>query len=321
MTCEPAEPAVHVYDADTLEEQILPGHAGRVSAVDVSPDGGRIASAGADGTVRVWDVATCRLLHTIPRRGKPAVQVAFSPDRNTLYAAWAEDGVILAIDPATGRWRELGDYGPQLRRLAVSPDGALLAASGEGGVRLWALPDGAPRGMVAGVPLPPGPVAFSPDAKTLAVGGVGVLRLFEVATGRSVSVPEFPGTPRWAGFRPDGRSVAVAGELPGNQVLIFDLTSGRPVRLEGHESHVPGGAWRADGGLLATAGATDGTVRLWDLGHAVPKPRVVPVFEPNAPGIEALAFTPEGRHLVTADHDGTIAVFRLAKAGEVFRVP
>ena len=39
MACDPAEQAVHVYDADTLEERILPGHAGRVCAVDVSPDG------------------------------------------------------------------------------------------------------------------------------------------------------------------------------------------------------------------------------------------------------------------------------------------
>jgi serine/threonine protein kinase/WD40 repeat protein len=322
MACDPAEPAVHVYDADTLEERVLPGHAGPVFAVDVSPDGGRIASAGADGTVRVWDVAALRLLHTIPRPGKPAVQAAFSPDGGTVYAGWSEDGMIFAIDPATGRRREVAAYGPRLHHLAVSPDGTVLAAAGEGGVRLWALPDGAPRGEVPGVPASPGPVAFSPDGRMLAVGGADSLRLFEVATGRSVGTLEFPGVVRWVGFRPDGASLAAAGEAPGHPVLVFDLAGGgRPVRLEGHGSPVLGGAWRADGGLLATAGATDGTARLWDFGHPVPKQRVVPVFEPNAAGIEAVAFAPEGRHLVTANPDGTIAVFRLAKAGEVFRVP
>jgi serine/threonine protein kinase/WD40 repeat protein len=322
MACEPAEPAVHVYDADTLEERFLPGHAGPVRAVDVSPDGARIASAGADGTVRVWDVGALRLLHTIPRPGKTAVQAVFSPDGNTLYGGWSEDGVVRAIDPATGRWRELGIYGPQVQRLAVSPDGALLAATGKGGVRLWALPDGTPRGEVSGVPPSPGAVAFSPDAKTLAVGGAGAVRLFDVATWRSVGTLEFPGAVRWMGFRPDGRALAAAGESPGNPVLVFDLAAGgRPLRLEGHESPPLGGAWRADGGLLATAGATDGTVRLWDFGHAVPRQRVVPVFEPDAEPVEAVAFAPEGRHFVTANPDGTIAVFRLAKAGDVFRVP
>jgi serine/threonine protein kinase/WD40 repeat protein len=322
MACDPAEPAVHVYDADTLEERLLPGHAGRVSAVAVSPDGDRIASAGADGTVRVWDVATRRLLHTVARPGKTGVQVVFSPDGKGLYAAWSEDGVLLSIDPATGRWHELGVYGPELQHLAVAPDGALLAAAGKGGVRLWALPDGAPRGEVPGVPPSPGPVAFSPDAKTLAVGGAESVRLFEVATGRSVLTLEFPGVVRWLGFRPDGRALAAAGESPGNPVLVFDLAAGgRPSWLEGHESDLLGGAWRADGGLLATAGATDGTVRLWDFGQPMPRQRVVPVFEPNVESVEAVAFAPEGRHLVTANPDGTIAVFRLAKAGTVFRVP
>jgi hypothetical protein len=45
------------------------------------------------------------------------------------------------------------------------------------------------------------------------------------------------------------------------------------------------------------------------------------VFGPNDHGIEALAFSPEGRHLVTANRDGTIAVLRLAKAGDLFRLP
>jgi WD40 repeat protein len=312
MVCDPAEPAVHVYDADTGDERYLPGHAGRVCAVDVSPDGARIATAGGDGTVRLWDVKTRRLLHTIPRPGKTAIQAVFSPDGKTLYAAWSEDGVILAIDPTTARWRELGVSSPPLRRLAVSPDGALLAAAGESGVRLWALPDGAPRGEVTGVPPGPWPIAFSPDAKTLAVGGSECLRLFDVATGRSVRTLEFPGAARWVGFRPDGRRLAAAGEAPDNPVLLFDLSAdARPLRLEGHESPLLSGAWRADGELLATLGTTDGTVRLWDFGHAAPRQRVVPVFEPNSDEIEATTFAPDGRHLVTANPDGTIAIFRL----------
>jgi WD40 repeat protein len=322
MTCEPAEPAVRVYDAETLVERLLPGHAGPVHAVDVSPDGLRIASAGADGTVRIWDAGALRLVHTIHRPGKTAVRAVFAPDGKTLYAAWSEDGVILAIDPATGRGRELGAFGAELKHLAVSPDGALLAAAGKGGVRLWSLPDGTPRGELAGVVESPGPAAFGPDAKTLAVGGTDSLRLFDVGTGRSAKTLEFQGTVRWVAFRPGGQALAAGGESPGDPVLVFDLAAGgRPVRLAGHESPVVGGAWRGDGGLLATAGATDGTVQLWDFGHPAPRQRGLPVFEPGVESVGAVAFSPDGRHLVTANPDGTVAVFRLAKPGEVFRVP
>jgi serine/threonine protein kinase/WD40 repeat protein len=321
MACDPAEPSVRVYDAGTFEERIPPGHAGRVCAVGVSPDGASVASAGSDGTLRVWDVATRRSMHVIPRRGETAVQSVFSPDGKALYGAWSEDGTILAVDPVTGRWREFGTYGPGLQRLAVSPDGARLAAVGEGAVRLWALPDGTRRGEVVGVPPSPRSAAFSPDARTLAIGGAESLRLFDSETGRPVGTLDFPGTARWVGFRPDGRSLAAAGESPGHAVLIYDLPSGvRSLRLEGHESRVLGGSWRADGGLLATLGAEDGMLRLWDFGYAMPRQWVVPSFRPNVPTAEAAAFTPDGRHLVTGGPDGTIAIFRLAKVGGVFRV-
>jgi WD40 repeat protein len=322
MACDPAEPAIHVYDAETGAERYLPGHAGRVGAVAVSPDGVWIASAGADGTVRVWDVATSCLLHTLSRPGRTAGPVIFAPDGKTLYAAWQEDGVIRAIDPATGQWRELAAYGPRLRGLAVAPDGALLAAAGEGGVCLWALPDATPRGAVTGVPFSPAAIAFSPDARTLAVGGAESIRLFEAATGRSVRMLEFPGAVRWVEYRPDGRSLAAAGEAPGNPVLVFDLApGGRTVRLKGSESPNRSGTWRADGGLLATVGTAEGAARLWDFRSATPRRGIVTMFEPNTQGVEAAAFAPEGRHLVLAHTDGTIAVLRLAKMGEVFRLP
>jgi serine/threonine protein kinase/WD40 repeat protein len=322
MTSEPAEPCFHAYSADTFEERIMPGHAGRVLSVDISPDGVWIASAGADGTVRVRDVKTRRLLQTIPRPGKTAVHTAFSPDGKTLFGGWSEDGVILAVDPATGSRHDVAVYGAGLQRLAVTPDGTLLAATGDAGVRSWALPRGTPCSGVAGASRSLRAIGFSPDARTLALGGQESLRLFDVATGRLASTLEFPGTVHWVGFRPGSRSLAALGEAPGSHVLLFDVSSGdRKLRLEGNENQLLCGAWRADGGLLATVGATQHTVQLWDFAHAAPKRHVVAAAGPKVQGIDAVALSPEGRHLVTGNSDGTISILRLAKAGEVFRVP
>ncbi len=60
--------------------------------------------------------------------------------------------------------------------------------------------------------------------------------------------------------------------------------------------------------LLATC-AEDGTVRLWDRTGSDPRARVIDLGAPPS-GVRAVAFTPDGRYLVTANGNGTLYVLR-----------
>jgi WD40 repeat protein len=105
-------------------------------------------------------------------------------------------------------------------------------------------------------------------------------------------------------------------------VHIWDLTTRtRRFRLSGHDSEVLTGAWRGDGRLLITAGARDGTVRLWDLRGERPRARVLHVIPPDVDWLHGIALSPEGRHLAVTNPNGTVHVLRLAKRGKVFQVP
>src|SRR5207237_508178 len=90
--------------------------------------------------------------------------------------------------------------------------------------------------------------------------------------------------------------------------------------LRGHAGQVPSAAWRADGRLLATAGISDGTLRLWDLTRTPPRSEVLQLFEAGQPSLRQVAWTPEGRHLATANADGTVYLLRLARPGDVYQV-
>ena len=136
--------AITTLLAEQQQQGMLPADSSNVFAVAFSPGGNMLASAGGDGTVRLWNLATGRtvkILHASARHG--VYGVAFSPDGKLLASAGG-DGTVRLWNTATRQ-----------------PVGAPLPASAQNGVRV---------------------VAFSPDGKLLAsVGGDGTVRLWHVS--------------------------------------------------------------------------------------------------------------------------------------------
>ena len=80
----------------------IAAHEGRVLGVSVSPDGKRLATAGADGIARLWDAATGKLLATFAGHGAAVWGAVFSPDGARLATA-SEDKTVKVWDAATGK--------------------------------------------------------------------------------------------------------------------------------------------------------------------------------------------------------------------------
>ncbi len=259
------------------------GPAGVMQTVALTADRRAMATAGADGVVRVWDV-------TVPGRaaliGRPLTghtdtvfTVAFSPDGRTLASGGGDRTVRLWDVRGSAPAVVLKDAANTIYSVAFSPDGKTLAAGGaDRTVRLWDVRD--PRRPVAlGRPLTGATgfvqsVAFAPDGHTLAAGGADdAVRLWDVRDPR--------------------RPMRLGKPLTGAAKTVFSV------------------AFSPDGRTLA-AGSADDTVRLWDV--RAPRRPVLggrPLTGPRS-FVNSVAFSPDGRDVAAASSDGKVWVWDLA---------
>jgi RNA polymerase sigma factor (sigma-70 family) len=316
-----------IWDVASRElRQTIPVGRKEGQRVALSPNGSTVAAGGDAGLVRIWEVATGRLLLTLGRGSDDELRrrraeeekmaksmathqgvlgsisaLTFAPDGRTLYVGSGDRKSVYRFEVATGR--ELLPLSGASNRsfcLAVSPDGRRLAAAGDRcRIALWDTAEARLLNPEVGHAGRIFSHAYSADGRKLVTGGEDLtIRLWDLAGRKELALFEGPKAyPMFVAISPDGRSVAA--EAGFDPVFVWDVATG----ARNHQLSNDIGVWynkdrltlSPDGKLRAINGTT---VQLVEVATG----RVVRQFEGPTRGgpHSALAFAPEGRSLAAS---------------------
>jgi WD40 repeat protein/serine/threonine protein kinase len=268
-----------------------------------SPDGLKVAAAGEDGGLRVWDLQTrAEAFRTGP---VGPCRVAFSPD-GTRLAGGDAAGVVRVWDAKTGKEvRTFKKHDGPVGGVAFSPDGTRLASRSEDRtVKVW----DADRVQEEVFSFDAGgnnPV-FSRDGTRLATVGLGkpVVTVWDPGTGRqTLSQDTGDMMPLGVDFGPEANLLAVLGVK--EEVKVWDLRTGKVLfsRSAGKDERWGSAALSPDGKRLATGGGTfnngwENPLRVWDVRTG----KEIHTFVASRDFTGGLVFSPDGRLIAGSVH-------------------
>jgi WD40 repeat protein/serine/threonine protein kinase len=280
---------------------------------DLSPDGELLVMR--RGTqVELVEAATGAARRTFAGNVPDLELLLFSPDGGLVagYGGWGFFRTSLRLwDPSNGRELSLaGEPLGSVRTMAFSLDARLLACAGDSRlVTVWDVTKQSVRQTLDEFSDRVTAVAFHPDGQNLAVAcNDQTIVLWDLKAKQGKTLAKQGGIVRQLEFNSDGNLLAGAAD---GRVLVWNIERGKsPADLAAGDGPPTSIAFDPSGTMLVAAG-TEGVLWLWSEPdrdrYRIEPDRVVPVGPPHGV-IQRVLWSPDGRHLVTVNGNGTVYV-------------
>jgi WD40 repeat protein len=335
---------VKVYDLQSGQTRTYRGHTDIVLNVSFSPDSKLLASAGMAYEVKFWDPAQdqqSRTLGEVPPSGfEPSFpndsKLAISPD-SKLIASTSDHKTVRVWEAATGKEvRTFRGHESDPIAVAFSADSKLIASGGgrllanSGEILIWEVQTGKVVRKLTGHTGRVRSLAFSLDGRYLASGSEkerelfqpdrtkekpGTVILWNAATSQALfTLRGYSDSVQSLAFSRDSKLLASASD--GGVVKLHDVATGQELFTLPHAGTCV--ALNRDGTQLAVGSGRRGagSITVSETATAIP----AFTLEGHGDQVAGVDFSPDGKRLASASHDGTVRLWYLHTRQEILNL-
>ncbi|MBV6625919.1 MAG: hypothetical protein KI793_23805 [Rivularia sp. (in: Bacteria)] len=254
------------------EKYTLSGHKQVINNLVFSPDGKIIASASANGKVKLWSAINGKLLHTLLDNKSninslvfSGVSVATPKEFGKTIVSASDNGIVKLWSASSGQLlKTLSINQSSINSLDLSNDGKkIVSADDTGIIKLWSASNGKLLKTLSGHKSSANSVKFSHDDKQIvSADDAGIIKLWSTSNGKLLkTLSGHKSSVNSIEFSNDGEKIVSADDA--GIIKLWSASSGQLLySLSGHRDSVNRVDFSADGKIIAST-SKDGTVKLW----------------------------------------------------------
>ena len=292
-------------------------HSAAVLHIAWSPDGKKIASAGADKTVHIWNATSKSPTVIYRNHTKPVSAVAWSPDGSRIVSGSWDTTVQVWQVQTVRKLMTYRGFSREVSAVAWSPDGKYIASgSWDATVQIRKAESGSRLSNYTRHTTPIHGLAWSPTTSEsgrliASASGADVnadvdntVHIWNALSGENALIYRehfyFVTAVAWSS---DGKRVASASA--DTSVQVWSAASGYNIlTYRGHSGKVNAVAWSPNGRLIASA-SDDRTVQIWDTATG----ETLFTYQGHSKEVSSVAWSPNGSRIASAGYDTTVHVW------------